>query len=51
MSTVSYKEKLDVSRNTRWTKKQMKEIYAFCKKNKVQFSDLVRESVMRTIQP
>lgn len=49
MTTIQFKEKKDVNRNVRFTKSEIKLIYAFCKRNKMQFSDLVRVSVMKNI--
>lgn len=49
MTTIQFKEKREVSRNVRFTKTEIKSIYAYCKRKKMQFSDLVRESVMKNI--
>jgi len=49
MSTVRFKEKLEKPLAVRFTKKQRRSIIVYCKKNKIQFSDLVRNTVMKEV--
>lgn len=49
MSTKNFKEKREVSRTIRFTKTEIKMIYSYLKRKKMQFSDFARESVIKNI--